>query len=75
MHLFQPRACHIYLPDGKKETIDTLLQGSNREIWAKRLSDEWDRLAQVNNNGVLTTDTIEFITQQVVPQGRDVGEN
>ena len=29
--LFQFRASHIYRPDGKKETIDTLLRGSDRK--------------------------------------------
>ena len=36
------------------------------------LSNEWGRLAQSNDNGVLATDTIDFIHRHEVPDGRDV---
>ena len=72
IHLFQPVVHHIYRPDGKKETIDTLLQGSDRKIWTQSLSNEWGRLAQGNDNGVVSTDTIDFIHKEEVPDGRDV---
>ena len=62
--IFQPTLNNIYQPDGKKETIDTLLQGSNRDIWKRSLSNEWGRLAQGNDNRVVATDTINFITQR-----------
>ena len=71
-HLFQLCVNHIYRPNGKKETIDTLLKGSDREIWNRSLSNEWGRLAQGNDNGVSPTDTIDFIIQEQVPKGRDV---
>ena len=71
-HIFRPRVNHIYRPDGKKETIDTLLQGSDRDIWTRSLSNEWGRLAQGNSHGVLPTDTIDFIHRTEVPKGRDV---
>ena len=61
LHLFQPTINHIYRPDGKKETMDTLLQGSDRKIWMQSLSNKWGRLAQSNNNGVIATDIINFI--------------
>ena len=70
--LFQLQAQHIYRPDGKKETIDTILKGSNRAIWLQSLSNEWGRLAQGNDNGVQSTDTIDFINKQDVPSGRDI---
>ena len=72
LHLFQPTINHIYRPDGKKETMDTLLQGSDSDIWLQSLSNEWGRLAQSNNKGVLATDTIDFIRKEEVPHGRDV---
>ena len=53
-----PHVCHIYRPDGNKETIDTILKGSDRTIWNRSLSNEWGRLAQRNNTGVLTTNTM-----------------
>ena len=46
--------------------------GSNREICKRSLSNEWGQLAQGNDNEVVATDTIDFITQQEVPRGRDV---
>ena len=65
-------AYHIFRPDGKRETIDTILQGSDRHIWTKSLSNEWGRLAQGNDAGVRSTDTIDFIHKQEVPVDRDV---
>ena len=56
----------------KKETINTLLQGSDREIWTQSLSNEWGRLAQGNNHWVVSTNTIDFIHQHEVPKHRDV---
>ena len=67
-----PRANHIFRPDGKKETIDTILHGSDRKIWTQSLSNEWGRLAQGNDNGVHCTNTIDFITRQEVPHGREI---
>ena len=71
-HLYQPTVNHIYRPDGKKETIDSLLQGSDRALWTQSLSNEWGRLAQGNDKGVVSTDTIDFITKEEVPKGRDI---
>ena len=63
---------HIYQHDGKKGTIDTLLNGSNRDIWTQSLSNEWDQLAQGNDAGVIATDTVDFIHQHEVPKNKDV---
>ena len=71
-HIFQFQANHIFRPDGTKETIDTILKGSDQEIWTQSLSNEWGRLAQGNDAGVRSTDTIEFITRQEIPKGRDI---
>ena len=70
--MFTMRVNHIYRPDGKKETIDSLLQGSDRVIWTRSLSNEWGRLAQGNDNNVAYTDTIDFIHQHEVPANRDI---
>ena len=56
----------------KKETIDSILQGSDRKIWTQSLSNEWGRLAQGNNNGVQSTDTINFIQSHEVPKNKNV---
>ena len=71
-HLASPAVNHIYRLDGKKETIDLVLQGSDREIWTKSLSNEWGRLAQGNDSGVHATDTIDFISKEEVPKNRDI---
>ena len=70
--VFSPSVNHIYRPDGKKETIDTLLQGSDRKIWTQSLSNEWGRLAQGNDAGIVSTNTIDFVHQHEVPKHRDV---
>ena len=70
--LFQPKVNHIFRPDGKRETIDTILCGSDRDIWLQSLSNEWGRLAQGNDLGVRSTDTVEFIPRHQVPLGRNI---
>ena len=71
-HIFEPQMNHIYTPNGKKQTIDDLLNSIDKEIWTKSLSNEWGRLAQGNKHGVKSTDTIEFICKGDVPTGRKV---
>ncbi len=71
-HLFEYRANHIYDANGKRETVESLLKGPDAEVWNKSLSNEYGRLAQGNKYGVRSTDTIEFITKEEVPAGRDV---
>ena len=70
--MFQLNVNHIYCPDRQKETINTLLQGSNHDIWTQSLNYQWVRLAQSNDKGVLATHNINFIHQHEVPDGRDV---
>ena len=48
------------------------MQGSNLEIWMQSLRNEWGCLAQGNNNGVLATDTVDFIHKEEGPQNRDI---
>ena len=71
-HLSTPTVNHIFRPDGRKETIDSVLQGSDRDIWRQSLSNEWGRLAQGNDKGVLSTDTIDFIHKNEVPSNQDI---
>ena len=63
---------HIFTADGKKQTIDGLLNSVDKAIWTKSLSNEWGRLAQGNVHGVTSTDTIEFISEKDVPTGHRV---
>ena len=67
------KASHIYNDNGKRLSIDVLLQGDDgKEKWQPALSNEWDRLAQGNKTGVESTDTIEFINHARVPTDRKV---
>jgi len=71
-HIFEHKASHIFRPNGTKETIDSVLQGPDKAIWEKSLSNEWGRLAQGNKHGVRSTDTIDFIHKHEVPQDSSV---
>ena len=71
-HIFN-KASHIYNDSGKKLSIDILLQGDDGKTkWTPALSNEWGRLAQGNNAGVESTDTIEFIDHLHVPKDRKI---
>lgn len=68
-----PTANHIYNEvTGKRETIDSLLNGPRSDVWSQALSNEWGRLAQGNDAGVVFQDAIKFIPQSEVPRDRDV---
>jgi hypothetical protein len=71
-HCFPLHANHIYNAQGKKETIDTLLNGKDNPIWTTALSNELGRLAQGINNRVVATDTIDFIHRSEVPTDKKV---
>jgi hypothetical protein len=71
-HVFQPTVNHIYNQHGKKETIDSLLRGPNKEVWKKAISNKFGRLAQGNIFGVTATDTIDFIHKHEYPTNRDI---
>jgi hypothetical protein len=63
---------------GRAETIDTLLNGPDKKIWIKSLSNEWGRCAQgicqqCDSKEVITgNQTIFFIPPSQVPNGRKV---
>ena len=66
-------ALHIINPStGKKENLDSLLKGPERDRWLQAASNEFGRLAQGNKFGVKATDTIDFIPQSDVPADRQV---
>ena len=71
-HLFEPKLNHLFQPNGRKETLDSVLRGKDAATWQRSLSNEIGRLAQGNDYGVTSTDTIEFIHKSDVPQGRTV---
>ena len=70
--IFLPRMNHIYNEHGKRESTDSLLNGKDKEIWNRAVSNEIGRLAKGNDFGVEFTETIEFICESQVPAGRDV---
>jgi hypothetical protein len=70
---FQPVTNHIYNDLGKKETIDTLLEGQNGPTWTNSLCNECGRLAQgCTEDDILGTDTVDFIYQHEVPSDKKV---
>ena len=57
--------------NGKKQLIDKLLNSKEApEKWNPALSNEWGRLAQGNNRGVESTNTIKFINYEEVSRDR-----
>ena len=51
--------------------MDSLLK-KDPLIWGRALSNEWGRLAQGNDYGILGTDTIEFILKSAIPRTADI---
>ena len=49
-----------------------LIKGPKRKTWSQALSNEWERLTQRNDNGVLLTNIIEVIDPSKVPTGKQV---
>ena len=72
-HIFNTsNISHIYDATGTKMKIRQLLNGNNKQIWARAMSMELGRLAQGNDYGVTPTDTIDFIPYDTVPNGMKV---
>ena len=70
--IFCVAANHIYDENGKKETVDSLINGKDRKVWNQALSNEIGRLVQGNDNGVKSTDCMEFIFKHEVPERKKV---
>ena len=63
---------HICNADGKKKTIDSLLEGSKRHIWHRSLSADQVRLIRGNDAGIKRAETIDFMPQQDVSRNEKV---
>lgn len=48
-HLFQPKVNHIFTSAGKKETIDSILNGTNKVVWTQSLRNEWGNWLKVTS--------------------------
>ena len=71
-HLPAHSVNHIFDEFGKKQSMDNLLSGVNKDIWWKAIGNEFGRLAQGIGTRVISTDTIDFICKNEVPTGRKV---
>ena len=58
-----PSVNHIYNNQGKRQTLNSLRQSSQKAVWERALGNEWGRLAQGNEHGILAADTINFISR------------
>ena len=56
---------------GRKQSLDKLLQGPTKQIWQKALTNELGRLAQGINN-VNGNDVVDFISYKDVPKNKIV---
>ena len=57
--------------DGRKQTLDQLLQGEDKSIWQMALSNELGRLSQ-GVRDIKGNDVMDFIPFSHVPKGRIV---
>lgn len=62
----------IYDSSGKKLTLSKLLNGSNKKVWNKALSNKIGRLTQGNDFGVKFTNCMTFIHHSQLPINRKV---
>ena len=62
-----PVASYIYDANGNKQTLDKLLSGPTQPIWQQSASNEFGRLTQGNDAGVVGTDTMTFIHNKDLP--------
>ena len=53
---------YIYTEEGKRETIEKLLDEANSIIKNRSLSNEWSYLVEGNKYSIKRTETIEFTT-------------
>lgn len=62
---------HIFNEKGKKESLDSLLQGGMSKTWGNSLSNELGRLVQ-GIRSIKGNDVIDFITKEEVPSHKKV---
>ena len=63
---------HIYNPDSKKESINSLLNVQKKHMWEHVLSNEFGSLLKGNTYGIKFMDTMEFINKKSVQLGKKV---
>ena len=63
---------HLYDENGKKETVESLMNGKDKDIWNKSMSMELGRLSQGNIHNVNATDTLDFISKDKIPKGQAI---
>lgn len=73
-NIFYPKFLnHNFDTSGKWISLDIFIQSEHAMTsWLPALSSEWGRLAQGNNSGVESTDTIKFISFDQVPPTKQV---
>ena len=59
-HIFQIQTNTIYNHKGKEETITSLIIGPNKHVWLCAIGNKLIWLAQGNNHGVQSTETINL---------------
>ena len=62
---------HIYDNNGKKQSIDALLQGTNQVRWADSLSNKIGRIAQ-GIHDIKGNDIVYYIKQSGIPKHKVV---
>mmetsp|Transcript_17385 Transcript_17385/g.24553 ORF Transcript_17385/g.24553 Transcript_17385/m.24553 type:complete len:145 (+) Transcript_17385:555-989(+) len=64
---------HIYNDADKRQNIDALLMGSDKDVWDQSLTNEWTRLAQgLPSHNIDGPNTLHFIPYSKVPKGKKV---
>jgi hypothetical protein len=63
---------HIYDDNGKKQTLEKLLNGPKPTRWRQALSNELGRLTQGNDAGVIHQDAMDFIFHNEIPNNAQV---
>ena len=72
-HVQFPAVNHVYNKEtGKQETLETLCNGPDKEIWTKATRNEFGWLVNGNIHGVRATNTIEIIQKDEVPNDRKI---
>ena len=59
---------HIYNNNGQRQSLDKLLQGDNKLVWSKGLTNELGRIAQ-GVHDIIGNDTVDYIHKSDVPPG------
>jgi hypothetical protein len=65
-------ANHIFTAQGKKQTIDQLLAGDDKDIWSTSTANELGRLSSGIIGRVKGSGTIHFIKRHTVPKNKKV---